>query len=159
MNHPHMHNLTMYDGTTIQTNSLHHQLQHPGALHPSDYFVAAWAESLSNIYLNGNNLPVILPSVTRGAKAYFKEPELVYYRKTNWLGIQGHPEMMNYTCRMNQILRAMVGLQIEGRLDLVLSLSIPTSRYVDAKLEIHEDELQAYEQILNLRKTIEEVVN
>ena len=155
MNHPHMHNLTMYDGTTIQTNSLHHQLQHHVGLHPTEYFVAAWAESLSNIYLNGTNNPVTLPSVTRGAKAYFKEPELVYYRKTNWLGIQGHPEMMNYSCRMNEILRAMVNLQIDGRLDLVLSLNIPVSRYVDAKLDIHDDELQAYESILNLRQSID----
>lgn len=157
MNHPYQHQMTLYDGTTFTTNSLHHQMQHPYNLHPTKYILVGWAKGLSNIYLNGEDREMILPTNIKGDESYNKEAELVYYRDIKWLGIQGHPEMMNYNSKMCNILRSMVYLMLEDRLDIVLSLGIPTSRFVDVPLELHEDELQMYAEMLETRKKLETV--
>lgn len=152
MNHPYNHNLRLYDGTIIQTNSLHHQLQNPYNLHPSKYIVAGHSKGLSNIYLNGEDSNIILRSSTYKEEEYYTiEPELVYYRENNWLGIQGHPEMMPYNASLPKLLRRMVDLQIENRLDIVLSLDIPIIRYLDKPLVLRMDEIQIYEQIIEKR--------
>lgn len=158
MNHPYQHNITLYDGTVVETNSLHHQLQHPHNLHPSKFVVAGYSEGLSNIYLNGKDKPMLVPSMTKtGAvpRSFIKEAELVYYRENNWLGIQGHPEMMPFNSRLCRVLRAQVELMINGELDLVLSLSIPTKRYVDEELVILDDEREVYKQLLSVREAAE----
>ena len=155
MSHPYMHNITMYDGTVIQTNSIHHQLQHPHNLHPLEYVVAGWAKGLSNIYLNGEDREIILPSVAQGNASYSKEAELVYYRKNKWLGIQGHPECLANDSTMNNMLRAMVDLMIEDKLDIVLSLNIPIDRYVGKPLVLLSDEIQMYENMIVKRKEYE----
>lgn len=155
MNHPHMHNLTMYDGTTIQVNSLHHQLQKPGNLHPIEYVVAGWAKGLSNIYLDGNDNDCILPSRVNGKDEYVIEAEVVYYRKTNWLGWQHHPEMMSYNATATQLMRRMTHLLVDGTLDTVLTMNIPTSRYLTQELILKEDEIQMYEALVSKRKEVE----
>lgn len=158
MNHPYHHNLTLYDGTVIETNSLHHQMQHPHNLHPSKYFIAGYSEGLSNIYLNGENKPMLVPSMIKTgnpSKSFIKEAELIYYRENKWLGIQGHPEMMPYNSSLCRILRAQVDLLIAGDLDLVLSLSIPIKRYVQEELVIGNDEREVYRQILTVREAAE----
>lgn len=155
MQHPWQHNLTLYDGTTVQVNSLHHQLQHPYNLHPSEFVVVGYAQGLSNVYLNGEDKGVILPSITRGRDSFEKEAEIVYYRKTKWFGAQSHPEMLSYGHQSNNILRAMIDLMMEDNLDIVLTLSIPTSRFVGTPLVLTDDEAQEYEEILVKRKLID----
>lgn len=153
MNHPYTHNLRLYDGTTVQSNSLHHQMQKPYNLHPTEYVVIAHSKGLSNIYLDGNDEDTNMPSSAfKGEESYSIEPELVYYRDTNWLGIQGHPEMMHYNAALPKLLRRMVDLQLDDRLDIVLSLSLPTERYLDRQLVLGMDEIQMYEEIIKKRK-------
>lgn len=158
MNHPSVHNITLYDGTTIAVNSLHHQLQHPqGTLKPSEFTIIGYAESLSNIYLNGKNAQIMMPSIYKedkqtGVHTKYVEPEIVYYRKTNWLGAQHHPELMSYGHESNVFLRSLVKLHIEEELDFVLSLKIPTDRYNNKRLIITDEEYEKYDQILKKRK-------
>lgn len=157
MNHPWQHSLTLYDGSKIQVNSLHHQLQHPYNLPPSEYCIVGYSEGLSNVYLNGENKVMINPSITRDdGKSFEKEAEIVYYRKTKWFGAQSHPEMLSYSHPSNNILRAMIDLMMDDNLDIVLSLSIPTARFVGRELVLTDDEAQEYEEILLKRRQIEE---
>lgn len=67
--------------------STHHQMMFPYNLKEESYDIIAYSEYfLSNTYLNGKNLEVDLPD-------NFVEPEIVFYKDTNSLCIQGHPEM------------------------------------------------------------------
>lgn len=72
----------------IDITSTHHQMMWPFWLDKSDYMILAKAKNnLSSTYLNGDDCEKSLP-------ADFVEPEIVYYRNTNSLCIQGHPEYM-----------------------------------------------------------------
>ena len=66
--------------------SSHHQMLYPFDLNENDYELIAYSEFFkSSTYLNGNNEEIELP-------LNFLEPEIVYYKNTNSLCIQGHPE-------------------------------------------------------------------
>jgi GMP synthase-like glutamine amidotransferase len=89
------HKLTFRDSDNFNnqkdylTTSTHHQMMFPFNLGKRDYDLLAWStKHLSNVYLNGENKQKELPSD-------FLEPEIVYYKGTNSLAIQGHPEFSN----------------------------------------------------------------
>lgn len=66
--------------------SSHHQMLYPFDLNEKDYELIAYSEYFqSNTYLNGDNKEIELAK-------NFLEPEIVYYKNTNALCIQGHPE-------------------------------------------------------------------
>jgi gamma-glutamyl-gamma-aminobutyrate hydrolase PuuD len=73
----------------LMITSTHHQMMYPYNLRPNKYELIAWSSKhMSNVYLNGNNQQIKV-----GDK--FLEPEIVYYKDTNSLCIQGHPEYPN----------------------------------------------------------------
>jgi gamma-glutamyl-gamma-aminobutyrate hydrolase PuuD len=75
------HNVRTDDGRLIRVSSTHHQMQLP----PADAVSIAWAEpNLSNCYLGGPG-DEYMPE---------KEYDVVWYPKTNALGMQYHPEFM-----------------------------------------------------------------
>lgn len=84
-------------GRSISTTSIHHQMMFPYDLQAEEYRLLAWAhEPLSGIYVVTDDN--ILPTLG------YPEPEVVYFRTTNALAIQGHPEFdspnsdfVNYT--------------------------------------------------------------
>lgn len=80
-NHEGNHLITTNDGHTLLANSTHHQMMLPN----QDGEVLAWATSqMSPRYFDG-----------RGEMAPpEKEVEVVWWKKWNALGIQGHPEYM-----------------------------------------------------------------
>jgi len=83
--HPYRHEIKTFDGKTLITNSLHHNMADLSNLKENiDYKLLAWAENLSPFHINGWN-----KSIECG-----REPEVVYYPKIKGLGIQPHPEMM-----------------------------------------------------------------
>ena len=91
-NHNRDHNITniksIYNSSLKMTSS-HHQMMYPFNIDKKDYDIIAFSENfLSTIYLNGKNEEIELPS-------NFVEPEIVYYKNTNSLCIQGHPEYSN----------------------------------------------------------------
>lgn len=68
------------------TSSSHHQMMYPFNLDENKYFIHGFSEYFrSNSYLNGNNEQIELP-------LNFVEPEIIHYKETNSLCIQGHPE-------------------------------------------------------------------
>lgn len=69
--------------------STHHQMMYPYQLPEQNYQIIAHPpEALSEHYQVGDRSNMELPDD-------FVEPEIVFYPKTNSLGIQGHPERMN----------------------------------------------------------------
>lgn len=87
MSHPMRHEIITKENDVIITNSLHHQLCDPYNLHPSQYEILAFADSLSDELISAER------NYTRAD--HIKEPEIVFFPKTKCLGIQGHPEMMD----------------------------------------------------------------
>jgi GMP synthase-like glutamine amidotransferase len=70
----------------LYVTSTHHQMMFPYNLPKGTFELIGWStKHLSDKYLNGNNENIELPSD-------FLEPEIVYYKNTRALAIQGHPE-------------------------------------------------------------------
>jgi len=84
MRHPVYHYIKTFDGQEFDLISTHHNLQWPFNLPPDDYKIIGWAENLSPYHEGGDQEEMDTPV----------EPEIVYYKKTNMLGIQTHPECM-----------------------------------------------------------------
>lgn len=80
------HSMILNNRFTYKITSSHHQMIYPFDLNEKDYELIAYSEYFqSKTYLNGNNEEIELPN-------NFLEPEIVYYKNTNSLCIQGHPE-------------------------------------------------------------------
>lgn len=69
----------------IMMTSSHHQLAFPYNLHHSQYRIIGTSQE-SRFHLNGKGVEIF-----KNGEA---EPEIIYYRNINALGIQGHPEWM-----------------------------------------------------------------
>ena len=76
------------EGVDIDITSTHHQMMYPFWLNKKEYdIIAKSTKDLSTTYLDGNDRERKLPPD-------FVECEIVYYKTTNCLCIQGHPEYM-----------------------------------------------------------------
>lgn len=73
-------------GTLYEITTCHHQMCYPFNLPKEDYVVIGKSSpALSNTYTNGDNKEIVLPE-------NFCEPEILFYPKIRFLGVQGHPE-------------------------------------------------------------------
>lgn len=82
-----VHNLLNYDGDmNVETTSTHHQAQYPYNLPTNEYKILGWTQGLSKFHEGGKQQELYQDAT--------KECEVVYYKKINALGIQGHPESM-----------------------------------------------------------------
>ena len=80
------HSMLLNNGLKYNITSSHHQMIYPFDLNEKDYELIGYSAYFqSNTYLNGDNEEIELSN-------NFLEPEIVYYKKTNALCIQGHPE-------------------------------------------------------------------
>ena len=80
------HSMIVKGSMRYNITSSHHQMLYPFDLNEKDYELVAYSEYFqSNTYLNGDNEEIKLAK-------NFLEPEIVYYKNTNALCIQGHPE-------------------------------------------------------------------
>jgi len=80
------HSMILNNRLRYNITSSHHQMLYPFDLNEKDYELIAYSEYFqSKTYLNGDNEEIDLPK-------NFLEPEIVYYKNTNALCIQGHPE-------------------------------------------------------------------
>lgn len=85
-NHGRDHNIVTKSGLRYKMTSSHHQMIYPFNLSDNIYDLIAYSEHFqSHTYLNGDNIEIDLSND-------FLEPEIVYYKNTNSLCIQGHPE-------------------------------------------------------------------
>ena len=91
------HSMVLNNGLKYNITSSHHQMLYPFDLNEKDYELIAYSEYFqSNTYLNGDNEEIELSN-------NFLEPEIVYYKKTNALCIQGHPEWNHCEKRTSQM--------------------------------------------------------
>ena len=80
------HSMVLNNSLKYNITSSHHQMIYPFDLNEKDYELIGYSEYFqSNTYLNGDNEEIELSN-------NFLEPEIVYYKNTNALCIQGHPE-------------------------------------------------------------------
>lgn len=80
------HIISTKEGIILTMTSTHHQMMYPYELNKDKFDLIAWSTYFkSNTYLNGRNEEIELSKD-------FLEPEIVYYKNTNALAIQGHPE-------------------------------------------------------------------
>ena len=91
------HSMVLNNGLKYNITSSHHQMIYPFDLNEKDYELIGYSEYFqSNTYLNGDNEEIELSN-------NFLEPEIVYYKKTNALCIQGHPEWNHCEKRTSQM--------------------------------------------------------
>ena len=91
------HSMVLNNSLKYNITSSHHQMIYPFDLNEKDYELIAYSEYFqSNTYLNGDNEEIELSN-------NFLEPEIVYYKKTNALCIQGHPEWNHCEKRTSQM--------------------------------------------------------
>jgi len=75
--------------STYDITSTHHQMMYPFNIGADRYSLIGWATMFrSMVYLDGNDNQISVPEK-------FVEPEIIYYRQTRSLAIQGHPEYSN----------------------------------------------------------------
>ena len=80
------HSMILNNKIRYTITSSHHQMLYPFDLNEKDYELIAHSEYFqSKTYLNGNDEEIELAK-------NFLEPEIVYYKNSNALCIQGHPE-------------------------------------------------------------------
>jgi hypothetical protein len=80
------HSIRMHNGKLLIIPSDHHQMMYPFDMDDKKYELLGWSETfLSSVYLNGNNENINISEK-------FLEPEIIYYKNTNSLAIQPHPE-------------------------------------------------------------------
>jgi hypothetical protein len=93
--HPGIHEVTTFDGKILEMNSTHHNMQDVSNLKESeDYELLAWA-NLSPYHYNGYNQNVKCE----------KEPEVVWYKKINFLAFQNHNESLYGDDRFNETIK------------------------------------------------------
>jgi len=87
------HPIITSDGRVIENLAGdHHQMMMPYDLPLEEYELFAWADGLSNKYLNGAN--AVHQGVYEYSRAKYPEPEGVYFTKSRFLAVQWHPEWM-----------------------------------------------------------------
>lgn len=80
------HSMIVRGSLRYNITSSHHQMLYPFDLNKKEYELIAYSEYYqSKTYLNGENDEIELSKD-------FLEPEIIYYKNTNSLVIQGHPE-------------------------------------------------------------------
>lgn len=93
MSHPSRHETIMFDGKRLESTSTHHNQfiidpKVTGLKEKEDFELLGWAENLSPFHLNGEDKDYNFPKD-------YKEPEIVFYPKSNALSIQMHPEFFD----------------------------------------------------------------
>lgn len=82
--HPGHHTIKTKYGTELTCNSLHHQMLNLDNLNKDEYDLIAWAPNISKVKETGSSRIFTDDS--------YKEPEMVYFNKTNTFVMQYHPE-------------------------------------------------------------------
>jgi gamma-glutamyl-gamma-aminobutyrate hydrolase PuuD len=97
------HSMILNNRLRYNITSSHHQMLYPFNLNEKNYELIAYSEYFqSKTYLNGDNEEIELPK-------NFLEPEIVYYKNTNALCIQGHPEWKHCEKRTSVMCLNLIG--------------------------------------------------
>lgn len=103
----------MNEGVDIDITSTHHQMMWPFNLPKDSYVIIAKStKDLSTTYLNGDDREKKLPSD-------FVECEIVYYKYTNCLCIQGHPEYMPKDSTAVRYINVLIREYLEDTVEII----------------------------------------
>ncbi len=147
------HPMIFKNNLRFNITSSHHQMLYPFDLNKKDYELIAHSEYFqSETYLNGDNEEIDLPK-------NFLEPEIIYYKNTNALCIQGHPEWSHCEKRTSQMclnlidkyLKEFKNSRKENNLGYYKTIDIADLKYSDNyyddafEKEMEEDENHNYD--------------
>ena len=104
---PGAHMMRTHDGLELMVSSTHHQAQYPFNMHAKDYKVLGWTENMLQRHEDGE----------RKEMNPEKECEVVYYPKIRALGIQPHPEMLDYHSPANEWFRKVFYAMLNDELE------------------------------------------
>lgn len=135
VNHYGDHEIEFYDGTSVMTNTIHHQMIYPfeKLKQGSDYYIIANSLGISDVYLGENNEHLALP---KNAAGMTLEPEAGYFPKIKALGQQSHLEMQSYKSPVVRLTRKLVEHLILGTLDEVMENNIPFSELLNPEFKL-----------------------
>lgn len=135
------HSIILKNSLRYNITSSHHQMLYPFDLNEKDYELIAYSEYFqSKTYLNGNNEEIDLSN-------NFLEPEIVYYKNTNSLCIQGHPEWSHCEKRASQMclnlidkyLKEFKSIKDKPSLDYYKTIDTAAPLYYDDQEENHDN--------------------
>lgn len=116
------------EGVDIDITSTHHQMMWPFYLPKEDYSILAKSTvDLSTTYLNGDDDERRLPSD-------FIEPEIVYYKRTNCLCIQGHPEYMPKDSSAVRYINVLIREYLEDTVDVSINDEEKLNKQIDGRI-------------------------
>lgn len=102
------HAIRLKSGRSITTTSIHHQMMYPFGLEPEAYDLLAWSEApLSSLYVMSD---------TDIRDTIEVEPEIIYFKNTNSLAIQGHPEFASLGSDFVQHVLSLTSKLLKGTL-------------------------------------------
>lgn len=93
--HGGMHTLSLDNGGNLPMTSTHHQMMYPWRV---EHKLLAWTNKRSKEYLH--DIPEYVQHPV--------DPEVVYFKNTNALAVQGHPEWMDPNCATVKQVRAWI---------------------------------------------------
>jgi len=144
------HSMIVRSSLKYNITSSHHQMLYPFNLNEKDYELIAYSEYFqSNTYLNGDNKEIELPK-------NFLEPEIIHYKNTNSLCIQGHPEWNHCEKRTSTMCLNLIDKYLQEFKKSNISNNLSSNPYKsiyswniddlhsDEKEEYYEEEYQDY---------------
>ena len=132
------HSMILNNRTKYNITSSHHQMLYPFDLNEKDYELIAYSEYFqSKTYLNGDNEEIELHK-------NFLEPEIIYYKNTNALCIQGHPEWSHCERRTSDMCLNLIDKYLQEfkkSKEGIISNNPYTSQYIQSSwYDSHYDE-------------------
>ena len=112
-NPSYIHPIETYDGKVLEITSTHHQASFPFRMKQEDYKVLGWTKGLSKYHKGGDDEELNPPV----------ECEIMYFPKTDCLGVQGHPESLDYNHETNIYLRELLSKFLNKELNKELQNS------------------------------------
>lgn len=98
------HKMTTIEGEEFKTSSLHHQMCYPYDLNKEDYDILGWSSNNISDHYYGSGI---------NWQPHFKEIEILYFPKTNCLGVQGHPEMMAHDSGLVRYVNKLINAKLD----------------------------------------------
>lgn len=111
MRHPGSHFLKTFDGKEFIVSSSHHQCQFPFNLPDDDYKIIGWTNNLSPYHEDGNREEMNPPV----------EPDIVFYKKINFLSVQNHPEYLSLDSESTEYHQKLVQVLVDGKMEEFLN--------------------------------------
>lgn len=106
-NHGRDHEIVTQEDGKFITSSVHHQMMYPWNV--PDYDLIAWAEGRSTCHLGELDEEIEFPEEAYDSTSVLKEPEVIFFKRSRCLAIQGHPEFMDFNAPFVKWINRLIG--------------------------------------------------